>query len=558
MHVSRISKTVKGKTYSNAYLRRTFRDQGKVCHETLAKLSDLSPRAIDQIEATLKGETLISPDGVFAIERGLPHGHVQAILGTIRKLGIARLLSSRSCREQNIILALIAERLIFPSSKLATTRHWHDTTLAGELAVEDVDVDEVYDALDWLLQRQPGIERKLAARHLEEGCFALYDVSSSYYEGHTCPLARRGHGRDGKRGLPIIVYGILADRCGRPVGINVYPGNTGDPSTVPDQADKIRKQFHLERVVLVGDRGMLTEARIESLRKIPGVGWISALRSTAIRKLVHDEAIQMSLFDQRNLAEITTPEFPEERLVVCYNPALAEERRRKREALLQATERLFTRIQKEVERRTKKILKGEEIGLKVGAVKNRYKVAKHFTLTIQDGSFRWSRNEEAISEEAGLDGIYVIRTSEPKERLSAEDAVRNYKNLECIEYAFRTLKGADLRIRPIRHRTEDHVKAHIFLCMLAYYVEWHMREALKPILFDDEELSEVTWTRDPVLPAKSSASARRKKCRRETPDGYPVHDFQTLMKHLATLHRNTCYQKTTGPDSVTFQHEFEH
>lgn len=492
---------------------------------------------------------MVSAREAFVVERTIPHGHVEAILGTIKKLGLDSIIISKRCRERDLVIAMIAERLIRPCSKLATTRFWHTTTLAEELNVSDADEDDLYDAMDWLLARQDSIEKKLAARHLLEGSLVLYDVTSSYYEGRTCPLARFGHNRDRKKGKLIIVYGLLTDDAGRPMAVEVYPGDTGDPSTVPNQVEKLRKRFGLCRVVLVGDRGMLTQMQIDKLKDYPGLGWISALRSHAIRKLVNSDRLQMSLFDERNLAEIHSPEFSDERLVACYNPILAEERRQKREKLLAATEKGLEKIVKEVARRTKTPLDKAEIGKKVGKVINRFKVAKHFTIMIEDGVFSFSRKEESIRRESDLDGIYVIRTSEPAERISAEDTVRNYKRLEQVEMAIRCMKGVDLLVRPIHHRTEDHVRAHIFLCMLAYYVEYHMRKALAPLLFEDEELDERRKTRDPVKPAKPSASLKRKKTVRLTPDGFEIHSFQTLLAELATRSRNRCRVKsdTAGP-----------
>ena len=387
---------------------------------------------------------------------------------------------------------------------------------------------------------QQRIEKKLAARHLSEGSRVLYDVSSSFYTGHACPLARYGHDRDGKKGLPIIVYGLMTDSQGRPVAVQVHPGNTGDPSTVPAQAEKLRERFGLAHVVLVGDRGMLTQTQINELKAHPGLGWISALRSHAIRELVDQGHLQLSLFDEQNLAEIRSPDFPGERLMACFNPLLAEQRRRKREELLAATQKELERIAANVARRKGKPLGADQIGVKVGRIIDRYKMAKHFEWTIRAGVFRWSRREESIRREAQLDGIYVVRTSEPSERLSAADVVRGYKGLAQVERAFRCLKGLDLRIRPIFHRTEDHVRAHVFLCTLAYYVEWHLRRVWAELLFEDEELPSARALRDPVAPARPSASAKRKKSDRQTTQGLPVHSFETLLAHLATRTRNTC------------------
>jgi len=500
----------------------------------------------------LRGERLIPATDLVRIERSVPHGHVEVILEAIRRLGLDTLIASKRCRERDLVMAMIVERLIRPRSKLAGTRHWNDTTLADALSVGHTDVDEVYAALDWLLVRQERIEKKLAARHLREGSLVLYDVSSSFYTGQTCPLARYGHDRDGKKGLPIIVYGLLTDAEGRPVTVQVYPGNTGDPTTVPDQAVKIRERFGLGRIVLVGDRGMLTQTQIDELKTYPALGWISALRSHAIRDLMDGGHLQLSLFDQQNLAEIRSPDFPGERLMACFNPLLAEQRRRKREELLAATEKELGRIAASVARRKGKPLSADEIGVRVGRVVGHYKMAKHFEWTIQAGVFRWSRREESIRREAELDGIYVVRTSEPARRLSAADAVRGYKGLAQVERAFRCFKGLDLRIRPIFHHTEDHVRAHIFVCMLAYYVEWHLRRVWAELLFDDETLPAARARRDPVTPAKPSASARAKKSDRQTPEGLPVHSFETLLAHLSTRTRNTCRLRAE-PSGQTYE-----
>ncbi len=546
------SRTYKGKLYQTHLLRRSFRVGSQVRHETLGNISHLPPDLIDLIRRSLAGEQFLPASQAFLVERNLPHGHVQAVLGSMHRLGLDSLLASKPCRERDLVLAMIAERLLHPCSKLATTRLWHTTTLAEELGVADATEDDLYQAMDWLLARQSHIEKKLAQRHLHDGSLVLYDVSSSYYEGHTCPLARLGHNRDGKKGLPIIVYGLLTDSEGRPVAVDVYPGNTGDPTTVPDQVDKLRQRFGLSRVVLVGDRGMLTETQIGQLKQHPGLGWISALRGPAIRELVDGGSLQLSLFDETNLAEINSPVYPGERLVACFNPLLADERRRKRGELIEATEKELAKIAAQVKRRTRTPLSEAEIALKVGRVLNRYKVAKHFELNIADGVFAWTRREESIRRESQLDGVYVVRTSEPESRCSAPDAVRRYKSLAQVERAFRSLKGMDLRIRPIHHRTEDHVRAHILLCMLAFYVEWHMRRDLAPLLFQDEELSRDRTRRDPVAPAECSASAQRKKLERVTADGFPVHSFETLLRELATRCRNTC-RIPSDPSATTFQ-----
>lgn len=531
-------------------LREAWREGGKIRKRTLANLSHWPEHKVESLKRLLRGETLVSAHDFFAVETTMPHGHVEAVLGTIGKLGLDHLIGSKPSRQRDLVVAMIAERLIAPSSKLATTRLWSSSTLAEELSVGDADVDELYHSLDWLLARQHRIEAKLAARHLKDGAIVLYDTTTSYYEGRTCPLAHFGHDRDGKK-LPVILYGLLTDQAGRPVAVEVYPGNTGDPTTVGDQVEKLRERFSLSRVVIVGDRGMLTQAQIEKLKQYPGLGWISSLRSHAIRSLVETGQLERSLFDETNLAEIRAREFPGERLIACFNPRLAAERRKKREELLQATEKALGRLEAEVKRRTKKPLGKAEIGVKAGRVLGRFKMGKHFTLTIAEGVFVWARREESIRREADLDGIYVVRTSEPAERLSAPDAVRTYKSLAVAERAFRCLKGVDLLVRPIFLRIEDHVRAHVFLCMLAYYVEWHMREAWAPLLFEDEELPQQRQQRDPVAPAQPSPSARRKKATRLTSDGLPLHSFKTLLAELAKRCRNTCRVKTDPASRFT-------
>jgi transposase len=546
--------TVPNRNSKPAVLLREAKRQGrKIIKHTLANLSHWPAEKIKWLKALLRDESLCSPHDCFQIERSLPHGHVQAILIALAKLGLERLLDPQPSRQRTLVLGLIAQRLIHPRSKLATARLWPESSLGRTLGAAEVDVDELYDALAWLLERQGRIQRKLARRHLAEGAAVLYDVSSSYYEGRCCPLARFGHDRDGK-GRPIIVYGLLANAQGCPVAIEVYPGNTADPKTVPDQVELLRRDFALERVVLVGDRGMLTSARIEELKKYPGLGWISCLRAQQIRALAGgDGPLQLSLFDQSNLAEISAPqEFPGERLLACHNPLLAEERARKREELLRATEKLLEKITQEAARRKKTPLRRAQLGLKAGRVLGRYKMGKHFKLEIEDGRFAFARNQATIEREAALDGIYVIRTSESAAALPAAAAVRGYKNLAQVEAAFRTLKGLDLRVRPIFHRAEDAVRAHLFLCFLAYYVEWHLRQAWKPLLFDDEELELERARRDPVAPAKASLSARRKKVQRTTADGLALQSFETLLVHLATQCLSLCRIKS-DPDSPSFE-----
>lgn len=526
-------------------LREGWREGKKTFVRTIANISHWPDHKVKTFQALLKGKALVTTDELFSIEKSTPHGHVEAISGTIKKLKLDTIISSKPCRERNLVLAMIIERLLYPCSKLATTRVWHSTTLAGELSVKDSNEDDLYEAMDWLAARQGRIENKLAKQHLKEGSLVLYDISSSYYEGRTCPLIAFGHNRDGKKGKQIIVYGLMTDPEGRPVAVEVYPGNTGDSTTVPDQVEKLRNRFGLSRVVLVGDRGMLTQTKIDIVKTYPGIGWISAIKSKSIRELVEKKHLQLSLFDKQNLAEISSPDYPGERLIACFNPFLAQERARKRLDLLECTEKKLEKIAKEAARRTKNPLKKADIGIKVGKVINLYKVGKHFRLKIKNGFISWERKEKLIEQEASLDGIYVIRTSEPKEQMSAEDTVRNYKSLALVERAFRSLKGVDILIRPIRHRTAERVKAHIFICMLAYYVEWHMRKALAPLLFDDEDLDVNRKKRDPVAPAKPSASAKNKKKVRKTKDGFPIHSFDTLLDELGTRCLNQCRLKSS-------------
>ncbi len=541
----------KGKTYVTHLLRRSIRKGKTVTHETLGNLSHLPDHLIDLIKRSLKGETFVPAAEAFRITRSLPHGHVDAVLTMIRKLELEELIASEPSLKRNLIVAMIAERLLFPSSKLANTRHWHDTTLAQELDVGAATEDQLYDAMDWLLSRQDAIEKKLARRHLGEGALVLYDVTSSYYEGKTCPLARYGHDRDGKTGCPIIVYGALTDADGRPVAVQVFPGNTGDPKTVPAQVETLTKRFGLSRVVLVGDRGMLTQTQIDVLKRHPGLGWISALRSGAIRRLLADGHLIRQDLEAERLAEITSPDFPAERLVACYNPQLAEQRRQKRQDLLAATQVELEALATRVAGPAGPPETAAAIGVRAGKIINHYKMAKHFILTIRDGHLGWARKEEKIEKEELLDGIYVIRTSEPAARLAAADGVRSYKRLALVEQAFRCLKGIDLLVRPIHHRTAQRVRAHILLCVLAYYVEWHLRQVWEPLLFEDEELAMDRLRRDPVAPARASESARLKKKTHVTSGGLPVQSFRTLLAHLGTRCRNTCVV-ASAPNQTTF------
>jgi transposase len=534
MHV--VTNTIRrgDRVYTAHLLRRSYREGGKVRKETLANLSHLPSEAIELIRGALRGERYLPAGAAFVIERSLPAGQVEAALSMARRLELLRLLDRAPGRERQLALALIVQRLLAPASKLATARSLRQSTLAPELGVEGADEDELYAAMDWLLERQQRIERALARRHLDEGTLVLYDVSSSYFEGRSCPLARLGYSRDGRRGSPQIVYGLLTDRRGCPVAVEVFEGSLHDDKTLPAQLEKLRHRFGLERIVVVSDRGMVTKANLEAMRDADGIGWITALKAPQVKKLVRDGQLQLSLFDEQNLAEIAAEElYPGERLVVCRNPLVAEERARKREDLLGATERALAEIAGRVEQGT---LTGQaQIGLAVGAVWNRWRVRKHFELEITDTALSFRRKLEQIEAEAALDGIYVLRTTVPGSELQAPDVVRAYKQLKEVERAFRTIKGP-LELRPIHHRLEDRVKAHVFLCMLAYHLAWHLRQALKPLLFDDEH---PPTQPDPVAKAARSTVAERKARTKRTTSGQPCHSLTTLLEELATRTRNT-------------------
>jgi hypothetical protein len=527
-------------------LRESYREGGRVKKRTLANLSHLSDATIEGLRRVLRGDTVVAPDDAFTIERSRPHGQVAAVVGTIKKLGVDRLLASRRSPQRDRAVALIATRVFAPDSKLATARALDaqsaTSTLGEMLGLEAVEAEDLYAAMDWLEARQAKIEKALAKRHLHDGTLVLYDVSSSYFEGRSCPLAAIGHPRDRKKGKLQIVFGLLCNAEGCPVAVEVYEGNTGDPTTLKDQIEKVRTRFGLSRVVFVGDRGLLTSARIrEELAPVEGLDWVSALRAEQIRKLALDGGpLQMSLFDKTDLAEITHPDFPGERLVACMNPLLAVERARKREDLLQATERELEKVATAT-RREKRALRGkDQIGLRVGKVLGRFKMAKHFEMTITETAFTYGRKQKAIDAEAALDGIYVLRTSVPKEVLGAEDTVRAYKDLAKVERAFRCLKTVDLHVRPIHHRLVPRVRAHVFLCMLAYYVEWHMRRAWAPLLFAEDDPQGAAQRRgSPVKPARRSASAEAKALTQKTSEGETVHRFRGLLEHLATLTKNT-------------------
>src|SRR6266508_127581 len=533
-HVAEITRTHGGRRYRSYLLRRTYRQDGKVKHETLGNLSRLPATTIELIRRAVRGDAL-------DVIRSRPHGHVAAVVGTARKLGLPALLAATRSRERDLVEALLAARLLDPCSKLATARALgaatEESSLGESLGVADADEDALYAAMDWLLARQGRVEQALARRHLTDGGLILYDVTSTYFEGRKCPLAKFGHPREGRRDKLQIVFGLLTNGDGCPVAVEVFEGNTGDPTTVPAQIKKIRERFGITRVVLVGDRGMLTEARLrEDLRPIEGLDWITALRAPAIQALAAGGALQLSLFDQQDLAEITHPDYPGERLIVCKNPLLAEERARKRGELLEATARELATIAAATAR-TKRPLRGQaRIALRVGKVLGRRKVGKHFTLEITDTSFRAARDEAAIASEAALDGIYVLRTSVAPDRLPTAEAVRSYKRLAAIERAFRSLKTVDLKVRPIHHRKADRVRAHVFLCMLAYYVEWHMRRAVEPMLFDDDDAAAgEAERRSVVAPAQRSPRATAKALPTRTDEGAPVHSFQSLLRNLRPI-----------------------
>lgn len=537
-------------------LREGYRQEGKVKTRTLANLTALGEEKIALIAEVLKGAPLARVDEAVEIRRALPHGQVAAVLGTLRKLGLDRLIEPKSSRQRDLVVAMIVERIVAPRSKLATARLLAAETAASSLGdllgLGEVDSDELYEALDWLGARQERIEAALAKRHLAEGCLVLYDLTSSYLEGRHCELAAYGHSRDGRKGKLQIVFGLLCAADGCPVAVEVFEGNTADPKTLASQIEKLRGRFALTRVVLVGDRGMITEARIEEELKPAGLDWITALRAPAIKKLAAAGGpLQLSLFDQSDLAEITSPEYPKERLIVCYNPLLADERARKREALLAATEAELDKIAAATRREQRRLKGKDQIGLRVGRMIDKRKMAKHFDLEIGETSFSFQRNEAAIRAEAALDGIYVIRTSLPVETLSAEKAVAAYKSLSTVERAFGSLKTIDLKVRPIHHRRARRVRGHVLLCMLAYYLAWHMRRKLAPLLFDEDDPAAAAALRpSPVAPAQRSPTARRKAASKRTADGLPVHSFQTLLADLATLTRN---QVATGTDkSITF------
>jgi hypothetical protein len=530
-------------------LRESIREGKKIVKRTIANLSALSIEQAEAIRAVLKGKALAPADGLFEIIRSRAHGAVQSIGTAMKHLRMASLLDRQPSRERDLVLAMIAARVLDPQSKLATARSWGHSTLGEWFGVEGAEEDALYAAMDWLLERQEGIEQRLAKRHLSAGARVLYDLSSSYFEGVCCPLARRGYSRDAKKGKLQVNYGLLTDARGCPVSISVFEGNTSDPQTLLPQVDQLQQDFALESVILVGDRGMISQKQIDVLSERSGAAWITALKGGAIRKLVQAGAIQMDLFDERNLFEFAHEDFPGERLIVCRNPQLAELRAHKRRSLLEATSQELQVVQRMVG--NARLKDPDKIGVRVGRVLNKYKMAKHFVLQIQAEHFTFHIDEEKVAAEATLDGLYVIRTSLPADALSSDDAVRHYKDLSHVEAAFRSLKSDDLQIRPIHHHSENRVRAHLFLCMLAYYVKWHMSEAWRALLFADEDLPRLA-KRDPVAPATRSDTALEKVATKTLGDGSPAHSFRTLLNDLATIVRNTCRWTNANTDEQTF------
>jgi len=536
-------------SHPTVLLRESYREGSKVRKRTLANLSSLSSSQVDAIRATLLGQSVQPVEQAFEAIASPSHGHVQAVALTLQRLGLAGLIAAKPCRERDLVLAMLGARILAPHTKLATTRWWHTTTLAEEFGVVDADEDDLYAAMDWMLARQDAIQNKLAARHLREGGLVLYDLSSSYFEGTTCALAKLGHNRDGKSGLLQVNYGLLTDARGCPVAVSVYEGNVSDSKTLMPEVKRLREDFGIERFVLVGDRGMISSKAIAELRETDGIGWITALKSVSIRALVEQGQLQLGLFDERNLVELSSPEYPGERLVACRNPELAKLRAHKRAELLVATERNLDKIKARVD--AGKLVGSDEIGVRVGKLINQYKVAKHFELSIDDNAFSFARKLDAIAAEAALDGIYIIRTSVSAAQMDAPSCVRNYKSLAQVERAFRSFKTVDLKVRPIHHRKADRVRAHIFLCMLAYYVEWHMREAWRELMFADTD-QVAKATRDPVAPAKRSKAAQAKAASHTLHDGTPAHSLSTLLAELAGIVRNTCRTPNAAPDAPTF------
>jgi transposase len=549
-HVVTTTRKYKDQVYRTHLLRRSYREAGVVKNETLGNLSHLPDELVDIIRRSLRGENFVPLGQAFEVTRTRLHGPVQAVALTLQRLDFASVLAAKPCRERELVLAMVASRIVAPHTKLATTRWWHTTTLAEDFGVASCDEDDLYAAMDWLLARQERVQKKLAARHLSQGSLVLYDLSSSYFEGSCCPLAKLGYSRDGRRGLLQVNYGLLTDRRGCPVAVSVYEGNVSDSQTFMPEVQRVRQDFGIEQLVMVGDRGMISSKAIAELRETEGIAWITALKSVSIRALIEQGHLQLGLFDERNLLELSSPEYPGERLVACRNPELARLRAHKRQELLAATEANLAKIKARVD--AGKLAGQDEIGLRVGKLINQFKVAKHFELAIGDNTFTFARKLDAIAAEAALDGLYIIRTSVSAAQMDAADCVRNYKSLANVERAFRSLKTIDLKVRPIHHRTADRVRAHIFVCMLAFYVEWHMREAWRELMFADTDQN-AKATRDPVAPAKRSKAALAKAARHTLDDGTPVHSFSTLMAELATIVRNTCRTPHAGSDAPTFE-----
>lgn len=533
MHVVTNTRRRGDREYKSHLLRRSYREDGKVKKQTLANLSHLPDATIELLRCSLRGETLVSAHETLTIERSLPAGHVRSVLTAADRLGLSQLLDRSPCRERDLVIAMICQRVICPGSKLATSRLLGQSTLASELGVAGADEDELYAAMDWLVQRQTRIEKRLATRHLKGATLVPYDLSSSYFEGRHCQLAALGYSRDGKRGTLQISYGLLCDPDGRPVAVEVFEGKTTDSQTVIAQVNKLKRRFGLESVIVAGDRDMVTKANIEAMGEAEGIGWITALKAPQVKRLVTEGYLQLSLFDETNLGEVQSPDFPGERLVVCRNPLVAAERSRKRDELLAATERGLEAVALRVVKGT---LQGAaQIGLAVGPVVKRYKMHKHFDIEIEDGRLGFTRKQEQIDAEAALDGFYVLRTSAAEEELSSGDVVCCYKSLARVERAFRTLKGP-LEIRPIGHRLEDRVRAHVFICMLAYYLTWHLREAWAQLIFQDED---PPVQADPVVKAERSSEAAKKAAGKRTTNGDRCHSFSTLITELALQTRNT-------------------
>jgi hypothetical protein len=530
-------------------LREGYREGGKVKTRTLANLSHWSAQQVERLRAVLRGDDLVPAQGRVECIRSWHHGDVQAVLLAMRRLGLEALIRSRPAPERSRVLAMVAARILDPESKLATARSWHASTLPAQLGVTDADEDDLYSAMDWLVQRQERIEAKLAARHLREGGLVLYDLSSSYLEGTACPLGALGHSRDGKKGTLQVNYGLLTDARGCPVAVSVFPGNTADSTTLLPQVKRLRERFGLDSVVVVGDRGMIGQKQIGALAACEGVDWITALKTGSIRRLIEGGRLQLGLFDERNLFEFSAPEFPEERLIACRNPDLQALRAHKRQSLLDASERELEKVRASVA--AGRLRGADRIGVRVGRVVNKYKMAKHFVLDIGEDRFEFRIDADKVAAEATLDGVYVIRTRVPRERLDAPETVRSYKQLAQVERAFRSLKTVDLKVRPIYHHLQTRVRAHIFLCTLAYYVEWHMREAWRPLTFADEDQA-AKQTRDPVAAATRSDAALLKVSSRHLQDGSPAHSFRTLLQSLSAIVRNLC-RLGTDPDAPTFE-----